>query len=71
MEQIKGIVQPKMKITPSTYSCFVLADVYRGKYCDSQTSTTDEKNLNEFKFLTPKLFCGLKNFSHLLLRIDR
>lgn len=29
------------------------------------------KNLNEFKSWTPKRVCGLKNFTHLLLRIDR
>lgn len=42
MEQIKGILQPKMKITPST-TTVLLADVYRGKYRNSQTSTTNEK----------------------------
>lgn len=51
MEQIKGIVQPKMKITPSTYSCFVFNSLM---FTEVNTATAElpqlmKKNLNEFK----------------------
>lgn len=58
-----------MKINPSTYTCFdrALVDVYRGKYCQSQTSTMGEKRKkSQIESLSQKLFCGLKNLSALV-----
>lgn len=57
MEQIKGVVQPLMKITASTYSCLDkgLADVYIGKYCDHQTSKNNGEKKKAVQMFNPKI----------------